>query len=104
MSEMFGSGWVSQFGESPTQLWVDSLAQLSSADINRGLNAVLTSRAKYAPNLPIFLGYCTAPIVEDVYKQERDTYARLSAPKPERNAEVRRAAILKMKEELGVRL
>ena len=104
MGEMFGAGWVSQFGESPKQIWVDSLAQLSSAEINRGLNAVLKSRAKYAPNLPVFLGYCTEPVVEDVYKQERDTQLMLENRRTiQSSADVRKAEIAKMKAELGVR-
>jgi hypothetical protein len=36
-------------------------------------------------------------VIEDVYKQERETYARLTQQKPASSIEVRRAEIAKMK-------
>jgi hypothetical protein len=49
----------------------------------------------------VFLGYCTEPVVEDVYKQERDTQLMLENRRTiQSSVEVRKAEIAKMKAEL----
>lgn len=69
MQDVFGSSWVNQYGLTPNSTWIDALAQLSESDINRGLNALLKSRAKYAPNLSVFLGMCE--LIDDRTPEQR---------------------------------
>lgn len=73
MQEIFGNAWVNQFKAIPNQSWVDALSQLTEKDINRGLNNVIRDSLDYPPNLPKFLNLCKPEIVEDVYKQEKET-------------------------------
>lgn len=73
MQEIFGNAWSNQYTNSPNSTWIDALAQLSETDINRGLNALLKSRAKYAPNLAVFLGMCE--LVDDRTPEQRQQAA-----------------------------
>lgn len=102
MQEIFGNAWSNQYTNSPNSTWIEALAQLSETDINRGLNALLKSRAKYAPNLATFLGMCE--LVDDRTPEQRAFDARCkefekarALPKPPVNPETRRAAFAEMK-------
>lgn len=107
MQDVFGSSWVNQYGLAPNSTWIDALAQLSESDINRGLNALLKSRAKYAPNLSVFLGMCE--LVDDRTPEQRAFDARRKEFEAARaflklsNPEIRKAEILKMKQMMGVK-
>lgn len=97
MTEIFGNRWINDFGDTPPQLWTRKLAELSENEIKHGINKLMDSDCSYTPNLSQFVGLCKIEVIEDVYKQERETYARLTQQKPASSAEVRRAEIAKMK-------
>lgn len=101
MQEMFGNAWVTMFKDVPNQTWIDALSQLTEKDINRGLNNIIRDGLDYPPNLPKFLNFCKPEIVEDVYKQERETYLMLENRRTiQRSSDVRKAEIAKMKSAL----
>ena len=97
-SHIYGSTFVTQFGELPNQIWIEELAKFSPHDIEFGIEQCKRSGSDFAPSLPKFLAYCTPPIVEDVYRQERETRIMLDAPKRTSTADVRKSAILEMKQ------
>jgi hypothetical protein len=97
MSEIFGNRWINDFGDTPPQLWTRKLSELSENEIKHGINKLMDSDCSYTPNLSQFVGLCKIEVIEDVYKQERETYARLTQQKPASSIEVRRAEIAKMK-------
>lgn len=107
MQDVFGSSWVNQYGLAPNSTWIEALAQLSETDINRGLKALLKSRAKYAPNLATFLGMCE--LVDDRTPEQRAFDARCKEFEAARalpklsNPEIRKAEIAKMEQIMGVR-
>lgn len=97
-TEFYGSAWLSEFGEQPNQSWIEELAQLSPCDIETGLNQC----KHFAPRLPQFLAYCTPTIIEDVYRQERETRERYLLPKPKASETVRQAAMAQIRKELKI--
>lgn len=101
-TEFYGSAWLSEFGEQPNQSWIEELARLSPRDVETGLNQCKRSGSNFAPRLPQFLAYCVPPIIEDVYRHERETYQRLSLPKQRASAEVRQAAMAQIRTELKI--
>ena len=104
MRGIFGNAFTSAFSEIPTDLWIEAMAQLSEKDINAGLNKVLRGGYDFAPSLSKFLKLCEPETVEDVYKQERETYLMLENRKTiQKSSEVRKEEIAKMKQMMGVR-
>ena len=101
-SQIYGSSFVTQFGEVPNDIWIEELAKFSPHDVEFGIEQCKRSGSDFAPSLPRFLAYCTPPIVEDVYKQERETRERYLLPKPKASKEVREAAMAQIRKELKI--
>lgn len=92
---------MNQFGELPNEIWIEELAKFSPRDIQNGIEAVKRSGSDFAPSLPKFLKLCEAPIVEDVYKQERETQLLLERKRNVQSTPgVRKAELEKMKASL----
>jgi hypothetical protein len=101
LAQIYGAAFTNQFGEKPNQFWNAKLSELSPSDIQFGLEQCQRSGNQFAPNLPQFLAYCTPPIVEDVYKNERETQMLLERRRSVQSTpEVRRAELAKMKADL----
>lgn len=101
---IFGTAFLTSFGEIPDQVWIEALSKLSEKDINAGLNKVLRGGYDFAPSLSKFLKLCTPETVEDVYKQERDTQLMLENRRTiTSSSDVRKAEIAKMKQMMGIR-
>lgn len=106
MQEIFGNAWSNQYTNSPNSTWIEALSTLTETDINRGLNTLLKSRSKYAPNLVTFLGMCE--LIDDRTPEQRAFDARCkefesarALPKPPSNPEARRLAFAEMKKMLS---
>lgn len=100
---IFGGSFLAGFGELPDSVWIEAMAQLSEKDINAGLNKVLRGGYDFAPSLSKFLKLCEPETVEDVYKNERETYLMIENRKTiQRSSEVRKAEIAKMKALAGM--
>ena len=101
-AQIYGSAFVSQFGDLPNQIWIEELAQLSPRDVELGIKQSIRSGSGFSPSLPQFLAYCVPAIVEDVYRLEKETRIRLDAPKNVASFEVRRAEMAKIRGELKI--
>jgi hypothetical protein len=102
MGFIYGNSFTSNFGTTPNLFWIEDLAQFSPVDIQRGIEQCRRSNSPFPPNLGQFLAYCTPPIVEDVYKQERETRERYLLPKPKASETVRQAAMAQIRKELKI--
>jgi hypothetical protein len=98
-SEFYGNAFVTAFSEVPNDSWIEELAQLSPQDVQRGVNASKRSGSDFAPSLPKFLKLCEPPIVEDVYRHERETQLLLEQRRSTPNAsdDVKKQALAEMK-------
>jgi hypothetical protein len=101
-AEIYGRGFLTEFGELPNQSWIAEIEQLSPQDVERGIKASQASGSDFAPRLPRFLALCKPPIVVDVYRQERETRNRLDLPRPKSSREVREIELAKIRQELKI--
>lgn len=58
MTQMFGSSFVTIYGETPTQLWVRSIAELSDDECVAGIERIRKERREYPCNLTEFVEAC----------------------------------------------
>lgn len=100
-TQIYGRSFLTEFGELPNEAWIEEIEKLSPQDVERGIKASQASGSDFAPRLPRFLAMCQPPIVEDVYKQERETQLLLERRRNVQSTpEVRRAELAKMKADL----
>lgn len=69
---MFGSTFVSQYGNTPLVTWVQAIATLTDEEIFNGLHAVAMSGDTFPPTLPKFVVLCRGSHQEPhagMYKQ-----------------------------------
>jgi len=100
-TEFYGRGFLTEFGELPNKSWIEALGQLSPQDVERGVKASQSSGSDFAPRLPRFLAMCQPPIVEDVYRHERETQMLLERRRSVQSTpEVRRAEMAKIRAQL----
>ncbi len=100
MGEIYGSQWFNEYGDEPNTSWIVEIERLTLAELARGIEQCKRSRSPFVPRLPQFLGYCD----DGLTQEQRAFNARckegenlLRLPRPEQNAEIRKAAILEMK-------
>lgn len=62
MIDIFGNGWVSQWGDDPDSptgaVWAKGLAGMRAEDIRTGVSACVTAGGKWPPTLPEFRARC----------------------------------------------
>lgn len=58
MTEVFGTRWTSQYGDTLPDTWRRALADMSGADIGQGLIACLKEAREWPPSLPEFRRMC----------------------------------------------
>lgn len=99
MGFIYGNAFISNFGEVPNQFWIEDLARILPRDIERGIEQCRRNASPFPPNLGQFLEMCKPPIVEDVYKQERETQLLLERRRstPKANDDVKKQALAEMK-------
>jgi len=61
MTELYGTRWTSQHGETPTLTWQQGLADMSAADLGTGIVTSVKSGEAWPPSLPEFRAYCRPP-------------------------------------------
>ena len=101
MGEIYGSQWFNEYGDEPNNSWMVEIERLTLAELARGIEQCKRSRSPFVPRLPQFLGYCD----DGLTQEQRAFNARckemanvLSLPRPEPNPEIRKAAILEIKQ------
>lgn len=96
-SQIYGRGFLTEFGDIPNDSWIEEIEKLSPADVERGIKASQALGTDFAPRLPKFLKLCEPPIVEDEKKQERETYEKLRLPRPPASEAIKNKALADMK-------
>ena len=101
MGEIYGSQWFNEYGDEPNNSWIVEIERLTIAELARGIEQCKRSRSPFVPRLPQFLGYCNVGLTQEQRAfnarcKESEMLSRL--PRPEPNPEIRKAAILEMKQ------
>lgn len=103
---MYGTQWISSFGEKANTAWASELQKLTAAEIEFGIEQCKRSGSQFVPNLPQFLAYCV-PIAIDTPEQRiqaanaRAAAARLRLPRLQASEEVKNAEKAKIRALLG---
>jgi len=98
MTDMYGTRWTSQYGETPLSTWRLGLDGLSAADVGVGIEACAKSGSAWPPSLPEFRSMAKpnrAPHLRSV-----DTVSKLPPPGT-RDRERARENIARMRELLN---
>jgi len=65
MSEMYGSAFVSQYGEKPTESWARLLTGISTEQIADGMERVTSLGSNFPPNAIQFRALCEGKTLDD---------------------------------------
>ena len=65
LCEMFGSRFQSNYGEAPSQMWIESINGFKDYEIQRGLRKLLHKGSGTPPTLPQFIAACKYSEEED---------------------------------------
>lgn len=87
--EMFGSGVIREYGDTPPRLWAEAISSLNDEDLRRGFSALLKQKRQYAPNLTEFVDACSKksePVRYLGVPLDAEGWKRLSPPPIERRA------------------
>jgi hypothetical protein len=101
MTEIFGSQWTNEYGFEPNHSWTLEIERLSVAELAKGIEECKRSRSPFVPRLPQFLGYCEDGMTKEqraFYERCKEGEAVLRLPRPAPNPEIRKAAIIEMKQ------
>lgn len=65
LCEMFGSKFVSNYGENPSQMWIAAINGFKDYEVQRGLRKLLYKGSGTPPTLPQFVSACKYSDDED---------------------------------------
>ena len=101
MGEIYGSQWFNEYGDEPNTSWIVEIERLTLAELARGIEQCKRSRSPFVPRLPQFLSYCDDGMTAEqkaFYERCKEQEAILKLPRPAANPQIRKAAILEMKQ------
>lgn len=86
MAQIFGPRWTTAFGDTPAEgageLWASGLANMTAAQIKRGIAAAALGADPWPPTLPAFRALCLgipsqAAALKDAQGPRREPFSRL---------------------------
>jgi hypothetical protein len=86
MVELYGSAFVTAYGESPSPLWLAAIGELSDAECRAGLTRLAKQPREYPANLTQFVAACRPPSGSPRYLGTpitEEQRAALYLPKPD---------------------
>ena len=60
MVHIYGTPWITNYGENASDLWWVALQGLTWEDLQRGIEKCIATPSQYPVNLPTFKLYCQA--------------------------------------------
>ncbi|MGP1665201.1 MAG: hypothetical protein ACTS5I_04675 [Rhodanobacter sp.] len=88
MVELYGSAFTAAYGESPSNLWLAAIGELSDDECRAGLTRLAKQAREYPANLTQFVAACRPPSGSPRYLGVPTTPAEVSRqlPPPDRMA------------------
>jgi hypothetical protein len=62
MVEIYGNAFTASYGDTPGEIWMAAIADLSEAELGRGFTTLSKQEREFPPNLTQFVAACRPPI------------------------------------------
>jgi hypothetical protein len=106
MVELYGTAFVTAYGESPSPIWLAAIAELTDDECRKGLTALARQAREYPANLTQFVAACKPVTGSPRYLGVPVTPDEIAGtlPPPDRRAkpEIIDGWLAKMRSKLGV--